>query len=214
MKQIKLLLVALVLFSVCKTSFGQFTFGEKTGLNMSSLSTEGNSDLKSKIGLDIGFYAEYAINDHLSIQIPLMYTTKGARFKEDDIKYRIALSYIELQPNLIYKKTIKENTFFGSIGSYYSPYAFGYYKANKKVLGSNGDSKSQSIKMGSDTNDEYKTTDFGINLALGIDMGNDGRVGIQYELGLGDISNDNNSDVKNWSFSIFFTTPFTFGKKK
>jgi len=143
-----------------------------------------------------------------------MYTTKGAKQKSGGVTYRTALDYVELQPNIIYKKTVKNNAFFALVGAYYAPFAFGTYKASKKVLGPKGDSKTQTINMGRGKDDEMKSTDFGLNLAVGIDMKNNGRFGIQYELGLMNISNAEEGSAKNGSFSIFFTTPLNFGKKK
>ena len=213
MKNIKLLLVALVLFSVCKTSFGQFTFGGKLGVNMSNLVTEESTDLKSKLGMDIGLYSEFGLNDKFAFQLALTRNEKGAKAEEGDVKIKSQLSYFEVQPSLIYFHKIKSTTLYASAGPYYAFFATGQLKANKKMFGLDGNSKTESISMGSDDNDQFKSTDYGLNLSLGLNLKDNGRIGIQYELGLANISNADNSEVKNKSVSIFITYPYTFGKK-
>lgn len=214
MKNLKLFALSIMLLCVSQTSFSQLIFGGKTGLNLSSLASDNADELKSKLGVDIALFAEYGFSDKLAFQLAIASNNKGAKFEEEDVKIKMALEYIEIQPSLIYKHKVENLTLFASAGPYYAPYAFGMMRANKKIF-SDGDSKTESIPMGSKSTDSFKTTDYGANFSFGIEDKTFGRFGIQYELGLSNISNSDNSEVKNRSISLFFTTnPFVFGKKK
>ena len=62
--------------------------------------------------------------------------------------------------------------------------------------------------MGSGDNDMFKSTDFGLNAMAAVDLKDFGPIGVQYQMGLANISNMDGTDVKNSSFSIFYAIPF------
>lgn len=221
MKSIKIFTVILML-SFSGIAYGQFTWGDKFGANFSNMAMKGNYetdvDLKSKLGLNIGLYGEYAFNEKISLQLALMFVDqKGAKYETDGVKYKMAIDYFELQPNLIYNLKAGKIPLFIAIGPYFSFLGNGTLKANKAVLGPDGDSKTESINLGNDKeNDLMKASDFGLNIAAGVSMKDWGRIGLQYGLGIANLAlvTDNDSSIKNRSFSLFWSYPFNLGKKK
>ena len=207
MKQIKFLIVAVLLSFLANVSVGQSVkFGLEAGLNLSNFS--GDADMDAKLGYQGGLYAEHAFSDHYSIRLSLLTANKGAKIEEDGVTMKYALNYIELKPMVIRKFALGNLNLTGGLGVYYAPFASGTLRANKKVLGPDGDSKTESINMGSGDNDMLKSTDFGLSAMAGVDLKDFGTIGVQYEMGLANISNMDGTDVKNSSFSIFYAIPF------
>jgi len=221
MKSLKIFTVILM-FSISGIAYGQFTWGDKIGANFSNMSMKGNYetdvDLKSKLGLNIGLYGEYAFNEKISLQLALMFIDqKGAKYEADGVKYKMAINYLELQPNLIYNLKAGKIPLFIAAGPYFSFLGSGTLKANKAILGPDGDSKTESIYLGNDKEKDFmKASDFGLNIAAGVSMNEWGRVGLQYGLGLSNLAliTDDDSSIKNRSFSLFWSYPFEFAKKK
>ena len=64
--------------------------------------------------------------------------------------------------------------------------------------------------------DFMKASDFGLNIAAGVSLKGWGRIGLQYGLGLSNLAliTDDDSSIKNRSFSLFWSYPFNLGTKK
>ncbi|MFZ4548560.1 MAG: outer membrane beta-barrel protein [Bacteroidales bacterium] len=220
MKQIKTLTVILLLL-VTGVTYGQFSWGTKFGLGLSNMAMKGDAkpdySLKTRLVYAVGLYAEYGFSENMAFQLNLSVSPKGTKYSTGDVNYKIRLSYFELQPSVIINIPVGSTTLFAAPGLYYSFLGTGMLHADKAVLGVNGDEKDQTIYMGNDKEkDMMKATDFGINLAGGIDFKEFGRLGLQYELGMANLAliTENSTSIKNSAFSIFLSYPFNKKGKK
>lgn len=207
--------ISLVLFSlvVATLSHAQFKFGAKAGLNFSSMSI---NDTKTKFGYDGGLYGEYSLNEKSAIQLGFVMTSKGCKFPEEDgVNTKLVLNYGELQPSYIYSFKLNNYNLYASAGVYFTVLATGTIKADKEIFGVNGDSKTQSVNLGNDKeNDQLKASDFGLNIGGGIEIEKFGRIGLQYSPGLANLSFNDDETINNSSVSLTWTLPFSFGRKK
>jgi hypothetical protein len=211
----------LVLMLTTGLTYGQFSWGPTGSLSFTNVAMKGNykpeNPYKTKIGYAFGIYGEYGVTQNLAFQLAFSSSNKGTKWEADGITYKLVLSYIELQPSAIYKFNVGKTLLFVQPGVYIAPLGTGRMKASEAVLGSEGDSKSETINMGNDKErDMMKATDFGLLLAGGIEAKGFGRFGLKYELGLSNLAlvTENSSSIKNRALSIFYSVPFEFGKKK
>lgn len=72
-------LISVILFSVTVSS-AQWNFGVKAGLNLSTLTSEGNSLFNFKPSVYLGAMSCYDINSFLSVQGEFIYSRQGANF--------------------------------------------------------------------------------------------------------------------------------------
>jgi len=80
-----ILVIALLITAVSST-FAQFTIGPKIGLNMTKeyAGIEGiDEDVDFKLGLNIGLFGRYGINDRFNMQAEVLYSQQG--YKSDII---------------------------------------------------------------------------------------------------------------------------------
>src|SRR6478735_3094743 len=76
-------------------------FGIKAGVNLTNMFVDEVSDENMKVGFNAGFFAKLPVTRGFSIQPELLYTSKGAKEKYNNIiqgagEYRFNLNYIEL----------------------------------------------------------------------------------------------------------------------
>lgn len=174
MKKIVLSAIALVAVAVSANA-QQVKFGPKAGLNISNLS--GSNDLESRIGFHVGAVAEIVLSDKFSIQPEVLYSTQGAK----------------------YSSTILGTTIEGNINNDYInvPIMAKYYiiegfsvEAGPQI----GFLAKSEGKMGdetTDTKDNFKSTDFGINFGLAYDLPMGLFFNARYNLGLSKVAEEN-----------------------
>ena len=98
----KLLLVFssffILTFSAQQASAQQPRFGAKGGLNLSNLYTSDIDENNMRAGFHLGLFAKTPVSDAFAIQPELIYSTQGARFKDDGFveDLSINLDYINL----------------------------------------------------------------------------------------------------------------------
>lgn len=95
MKRIFLLAAALLSFCLAKAQFsaGDFVYGVKAGLNLSSMS---NWDVKTKTSFHGGAFFEWRVLDFLGVSPEVVYSRQGTRQKVDGVKYRYRLNYLNI----------------------------------------------------------------------------------------------------------------------
>lgn len=95
MKRVLLLTLALLAFGAAKAQFsaGDFVYGAKAGLNMSTMS---NWDVKNKTSVHAGAFFEWRVLDFLGISPEIVYSRQGARQKLNGIKYRYRMNYLNI----------------------------------------------------------------------------------------------------------------------
>ena len=189
--------------------------GLKVGLNLAQLSGESMADLnaylgenlKSKLGYCLGGYVTYNINKIFAIQPEVLYTMKGAAYKEEIggeiLKVWINLTYLEIP--VLAKITVP------SLGTF-NPVLFAGPVLALKLSG-----KLKRELEGTTTEvdvENMKGIDFGLVFGAGIDLGLEtlgmGKLALdlRYTLGLTTISEFADDDVKNGVFSLMVGVSF------
>jgi hypothetical protein len=121
----KIVITSLMMFSVCAFS-QEIKFGAKVGLNLSNLIGDyptAINEHNSKMGINIGGFAEYKINEKFTLQPELLFSTQGNTYGlktyygggsyYDGAEYNVKLNYLNLPIILKYKIIDKLNIEFG-----------------------------------------------------------------------------------------------------
>ncbi len=174
------LFVAVALIAISASA--QLEFGVKGGVNLANLGGDVN-DTKMKIGFMVGGFANYAVNDQLSVQPELMFSQAGCKYDAGGDTYKIDLNYIVLPVMVKYS--------FGAINLQAGP-QFGY------LLSAKDD--------GTDIKDGMKSIDLGLNIGAGYQMD---KIGIEarYNLGLSNI-NDGTGEIKTNGIQVLVSYKF------
>jgi Outer membrane protein beta-barrel domain len=218
-KRISLISVLLlcILFSNAQHSGGT-SFGLRGGVNFQNINGKDNSNDKLKndilTGFNVGINAEIPVATEFYFQPGLLFTTKGAKNKEDilgqTINSTIKISYLELPLNFLYKPMLGKGHLLLGFGPYI---AFGVGgKANYEGAGLSRteDVKFKNTVQLTDSRDVvyFKQLDAGANMLAGFEFGNRVSFQLNAQLGLVDInpkyegvSNDKTT-AKNTGFGL------------
>lgn len=169
---------------VSSVSFSQIKYGVKGGLNYANMKYEmgGVSASADRLmGFEIGGFANYSINDKLSIQPELLFAQYGSdisdlKFKENFISIPIMAKYS-----------------IGAISILAGP-QLGY------LLSAEFD--------GEDAMDGMKKIDAGIAFGAGYELENGLGFDVRYYLGLANIADESDVTVKNNSIQIAVSYKF------
>ncbi|MGO4772299.1 porin family protein [Flavobacterium sp. W22_SRS_FK3] len=175
-------------------------FGIKGGMNISNWvgDTEG-LDVKSKIGFNIGGFAEIKLSDKFSIQPELLYSAQGMKvdnfevelgdgFYSTDVKFNLA--YLNVPVMFKYYAAEKFNLEAGpQVGFLTSA------KLNVKVDGYG--SSDQDVK------DNFESVDFGLNFGAGYDFTEHFFANVRYNLGLSNIAKTEGGEDATINNSVF-----------
>ncbi|AYN05038.1 porin family protein [Flavobacterium sp. 140616W15] len=198
MKKITLSIVAVLAFGFANAQ--EVKFGVKGGINLSTL-TGDIEDTSSKVGFQVGGFAEIKLSDKFSVQPELLYSAQGAKrdfngFDIDemevvsaDLTYKLA--YINVPVMAKYYVAEKFSLEAGP--------QIGFLVSAKGKVSGGGDSSEEDIK------DLYKSIDFGVNFGAGYDFTENVSVGVRYNLGLSNIAKNeegDNAKIKNSVFSL------------
>lgn len=177
--------VILCLVIVSLTTLGasaQVNFGLKAGMNISTLRGDGVEKANSLIGANVGAFVNIPVSTTFSFQPEVLYSMEGA--KEDVFDTKIMLNYVNIPLMLKYTDA---SGFFGELG----PQIGFLTSAKSKINGNTADIK-----------DLFKSTNFSLGIGAGFNFTPSVGVGLRYNLGLSNISEDTNDDVKTGNFSI------------
>ena len=177
--------VILCLVIVSLTTLGasaQVNFGLKAGMNISTLRGDGVEKANSLIGANVGAFVNIPVSTTFSFQPEVLYSMEGA--KEDVFDTKIMLNYVNIPLMLKYTDA---SGFFGELG----PQIGFLTSAKSKINGNTADVK-----------DLFKSTNFSLGIGAGFNFTPSVGVGLRYNLGLSNISEDTNDDVKTGNFSI------------
>lgn len=181
-----LILVLFALVSV--VSFSQVSWNAKVGMNMSNLS---NSEMDMKIGFQAGVGMEYAFSDMWSIRPSLMFTTKGAKAKEEGVKITSTPMYLELPVMAAASFAVTENQ---NVVVKAGPY-FAYGIGGKNKASYEGESQKEDFFV-----DGVKKFDAGIGVGVAYEI-NKFFVDLTGEFGLTKLT-DGDKAPKNTNFTI------------
>ena len=216
---IKLCIVALML-TIVTESFSQ-TFGVKAGLNLSNMLIKDDDDtysddFKMNPGFHIGPTVEFPINEIFSFESGLLLSTKGFKLSEKETyggetyeyKQKVNLFYLDIPLTAKATYDIGGVKIYGTFGPY-----IGLGLSGKSKYEEDGDTNEEDINFGSDEDeDDLKRLDYGLTAGAGIEL-NYIQIGINYGLGLANISiyNDDGSKFNNRVLGI--SVGYKFGGK-
>ena len=165
-----------------KQSAGNIRYGMKGGMNVATL-TGDETDTKSLIGLHIGGFMEYKVNDKFAIQPELLFSMQGTRYEYSefdgfdtyDVEDKFKLNYLNIPIMAKYYATKKFNIEAGpQIGFLLSA----KYEYSDSVYGSGEENVKEFVK----------SVDFGLNLGVGFDFTDNIFAGARYSFGLSNIN--------------------------
>jgi hypothetical protein len=200
-------------------SQGTATFGIRAGINFQNINGKeydgSDVDGKLKLGFNAGVNAEVPVAPDFYVQPGVLFSTKGAKSKDDD-DLKINLSYIEVPINFLYKPELGDGKLLLGIGPYIA------FAVGGKYTDENG--KETDIKFKNEiTATEYlsdpyfKRIDVGGNLLAGYEMSNNISIQLNAQLGMvkinpkiEGISNDQ-TKYKNTGFGV--SLGYRFGGK-
>ena len=175
----KVLLIACVaLFGFTANSQG-VKLGAKAGVNIASLNGDDVDDLDGRTSFHIGAAAEISISEKFSVQPELLYSAQGAKESFDGDEIKLNVDYLNIPV----------------LAKFYVAEGFSV-EAGPQV----GLLLSAKAKFGDeeeDLKDDLKGIDFGANLGLGYKLESGLNFSAKYILGLANISDDSDDEVKN-----------------
>jgi len=207
-----LMLLSVVTFS--QQSGTGMTFGVLGGVNFQNLNGTDFTGDKLENDLLIGFHAganvQIPIVPDFYFQPGLLFSTKGAKYKDDVITTKFNLSYIELPLNFLYK---------GALGDGYVMLGFGPYLGyaiGGKVKSEGGASSLESdivfqnvVEIGDPITNYYmKPLDVGGNILFGYELSSGIFAQVNAQLGLVKINPEykvlatDDSSIKNTGFGF------------
>jgi hypothetical protein len=186
----KALLLALTTTALALGSKAQTTFGLRAGVNFQNINGKefdgSDTEGKLKTGFNIGVNAEVPVAPDFYLQPGVLFTTKGAKHKDDDDIKR-SLSYIEVPINFVYKPTLGTGKLILGIGPYVAFAVGGKFTDDD---GKDYDHKFKSeITAAEYLSDPYvKRLDVGGNLLAGYEFSNKFSFQLNAQLGMVNIN--------------------------
>jgi len=192
------------------TSDQSITFGIRAGVNFTNINGQqyDNSDFhgKLKTGFNVGVNAEIPLATDFYVQPGILFTTKGAKNKDND-KIKYSISYLEIPINFLYKPELGDGKLLLGVGPYV---AFGVGGKLTNSSGKDMDFKfKNSISASEYLTDPYlKRIDFGGNLLAGYELSSRLSAQLNAQLGLIKINpkiegvTNDHTKLKNTGFGI------------
>jgi opacity protein-like surface antigen len=198
MKKITLSIIAVLAFGF--TNAQEVKFGVKGGINLSTL-TGDIENASSKVGFQVGGFAEIKLSDKFSVQPELLYSLQGVKIEESipefDLNFKSTdnLSYLNIPVMAKYYVAEKFSLEAGP--------QIGFLLSAKSDFTDISGDKATSGDI--DVKDDYKSIDFGVNFGAGFDFTENLSAGLRYNLGLSNIAENvegENFKQKNSVFSL------------
>ncbi|KIA99659.1 hypothetical protein OA88_19535 [Flavobacterium sp. JRM] len=194
MKKITLSIIAVLAFGFSNAQ--EVRFGVKGGINLSTL-TGDIYDASSKVGFQVGGFAEIKLSDKFFVQPELLYSTQGAKSKvsaydfssESNFKFGYLNVPVMAKYYVMDKFSLEAGPQIGFLVSAKNDYSY-------SVLGYNESGKE-------DVKDQFKSIDFGVNFGAGYDFTENISAGVRYNLGLSNITDFGDGDNAKFKNSVF-----------
>lgn len=198
MKKILFSIIALFIFGLIHAQ-SSTKFGLRTGLNFSNL-TGDLSKSSTKLGFNIGAFAQFNLSNKFAIQPEVLYSGQGASYAESST---VASSYTyttgTIYLDYILVPIMAKYQFVDGFNFEFGP-QIGFIVASKN----NGDDLVTTGDVIADypfnrnIKDRTKSIDFGLNFGVSYDLSNHAFVGIRYNFGLDNvIQNQDGSDFNS-----------------
>jgi hypothetical protein len=186
----KKLLVVFAAVALVSTANAQSTikFGAKAGGNLSTFSGDDIDDAKSKFGFHVGGIVNIPVSSMFSVNPEVLFSVEGAKQENDpdDINYN--LGFLNIPVLLQYNNPV------------------GFYAETGPQIGFLMSAKAKSGDEDGDIKDLFKSTNFSWAVGAGFKAKSGFGFGVRYALGLGNIADAEDADVKqnNLSFGVFY----------
>ncbi|KIA99658.1 porin family protein [Flavobacterium sp. JRM] len=197
MKKITLSIVAVLAFGFANAQ--EVKFGVKGGINLSTF-TGDVENVSSKVGFQVGGFAEIKLTEKFSIQPELLYSLQGAKIDQSEEGYRYEstekFSYLNIPVMAKYYVAEKFSLEAGPQIGFLLSAKSDFTETDDFFGTTSGDE---------DVKDSYKSIDFGVNFGAGYDFTENLSAGIRYNLGLSNIADfeeGDNTKIKNSVFSL------------
>ena len=204
MKKVKIIFVIIVSFILSINVFSQnVSLGAKGGLNLSNMIVKDDDetlsdDFKMLAGFHIYPYVEFSFSDLFALDAGLNFQSRGYSIIEDNFKLRFTSLYLDIPINAKFNFDLGSLKLFCNIGPYVA-FGVGGNIYTETTIGSYTTSAKRKIDWG----DDLKSTDYGLNFGVGIDI-NNFIFGLNYGWGIANLSTLNNDEsrVNNYVLSI------------
>ena len=163
------------------------SFGVKGGLNLANLFANNNENIEDnnwKAGYHVGLFLKAPLNNILSIQPEVLYSTAGAKlsYGGSDLAQTLGINPGEVRFNLNY---IQVPVMFmlnaGAFNVHAGPYASYLVSANVNNLQNNDPlNPTSGLELKAD---DFQRLDYGLAAGIGFDLKN-AKIGLRYNYGL------------------------------
>jgi hypothetical protein len=196
------------------TTGSGLSFGIRAGVNLQNINGTdyGDDKLKNKLvpRFHAGVNVELPLADQFYLQPGLLFSTKGAEFRNSDIGLNNAnlnVSYLEVPLNFLFKPTLGTTKLLLGVGPYV---AFGI---GGKLTPEGGSASSLEFKNEMNAietlnGNVYRRLDAGANLLFGFELSSKISAQLNAQLGLAKMNpdvegaNDNNAAYRNTGFGL------------
>jgi len=191
----KKLLIIITLTFALTSIYAQSNLGIRGGVNFSTQSFDGVEDVEtgSLAGWQLGLNYEIAASESFAVRPGVEYAVKGGRLSIDDagdlLETENKFHYLYVPIDLVFDLSI--------VDIFAGPY-FQYALSGSSTTGD------VNVDLDFDQNDVNRT-DYGLNVGANVDIGDKIYVGGYYSLGMGNLSNEVDLDIKNSSLNLFLT---------
>lgn len=201
MNVFKKLIFSALLFAVSYSCFAQ-EISIRGGFNLSQMLIQWDGeDIQKNPKLLPGFQAgpviNFPINNHLSFETGLLYSTKGIKeigsyTVDQKTLLRLNIAYMEVPLTVQISFPLKHARLFANGGGYFAQGLFGNILSKENINDSNG--VREKVEWG-DQENSFQRFDFGLNFGLGMKY-KAVQFGICYENGIANISGYDRSKSK------------------
>lgn len=185
MKKTILFALAIALTQLLNAQRNNVEWGIKGGINAANFKIEPSFNSDSRIGLHIGGLAHVHVSEHFAVQPELMVSAQGADYGDDrEDKF----TYLNLP--------VLAQVMFGE----------GFRVQTGPQVGWLLNARSENGNTESDIDDNFNRGDFAWTFGAGYLSRSGLGIDARYNLGISNISEENNVDVKNrvWQFGLFY----------
>lgn len=188
MKKVFVLVAAVVLVSAVQAQKGSIKFGVKAGANFYKFSGDdadfGDVSPKIQVGIAGGGLVNIPVSDMFSVQPEVLFSMEGTKYEESGDKLMYKTNYINIPVLFQYNN------------------ASGFYAETGPQIGFLMSAKADDGSNSTDVKDSFKGTNFSWALGLGYKMKSGFGFGARYNLGLGNIVDESDIDIKLGGFHV------------
>ena len=190
-------------YSVAQTTaMSKVRIGLKAGVNLAKIAFTGTGfednekdDAKNITSFQFGAYADVPLSTFFSIQPGIILNGKGGEMQLSEAGTQLGpptiigsvksnIMYLEVPINALYKK----NGFYIGAGPYAAVALSGKYKSELTITSSGQtEREDRDVKFGGNNEDDFKRSDFGINLLGGYELKSGIHLGVNYGFGISNL---------------------------